>query len=88
MNETTATETPAKKVRANKIAAEKEALRAQLAALANKVPEKVNAGSIQTTNEWLKDVNAKLQPVARGGKKRLSRHALRDLLAKAQGWHK
>lgn len=39
--------------RRNKIAEEKAALRAELAALANKVPAEVCAGSVQTTHNWL-----------------------------------
>jgi hypothetical protein len=79
-------ETIEKKPRTNKIAQEKARLRAELAALANKVPEKVNAGSIQTTQEWLKE-NGQLQTIAGGGLQRLSRRALEQRLAKMKGWH-
>jgi hypothetical protein len=79
-------ETTEKKPRTNKVAEAKAELRAQLAALANKVPEKVNAGSIQTTHEWVED-NKRVQHLTAGGYQRKSRRSLQDMLAKAKGWH-
>lgn len=71
--------------RRNKVAEEKEALRAQIAAMANKVPAKVNAGSIQDTRAWVAE-NEKVQHLAAGGYQRKSRRQLREMLAKAEAW--
>lgn len=72
------------KKRVNKIAEEKSRLRAQLAEMANKVPEFVNAGGIQTTRQWLK-VNEQAQKVASGGKARMSRKQLDALVKRMKG---
>lgn len=70
--------------RRNKIAEEKERLRAELAAMANKVPGFVNAGGIQTTRRWVAD-NEQAQRVAAGGKARMSRKKLDALVRRMRG---
>jgi arsenate reductase-like glutaredoxin family protein len=46
----------------------------------------VNGGSIQTTRRWVKD-NAVVAKVAEGGRKRMSRAKLEEVLAAAKSWH-
>lgn len=70
--------------RRNRVAEEKAALRAEIAALANKVPEFVNTGSIQTTRTWLKH-NDRAQKVAAGGMARMSRDKLNELAKSMKG---
>jgi hypothetical protein len=64
----------------NKIAEAKAALRAELAGLADKVPEFVNAGGVMTTRDWL-PANEKARRVKAGGYKRMSRASLERLVA-------
>jgi hypothetical protein len=59
-------------------------LRAELEALVNKVPQAVNAGSIQTTRAWATD-NKKTGSTAKSA--RSSRRILREALERAKGWH-
>lgn len=70
--------------RRNRVAEDKARLRAELAALANKVPEFVNAGSIQATRRWVAD-NEQAQMVAAGGRARLSRKKLDALVKRMKG---
>lgn len=74
----------APKRRQNKVAEEKAKLRAELAALANKVPEFVNTGGLQTTRRWVAD-NEQAQQVAAGGRARLSRKKLQALVQRMRG---
>ncbi len=76
------TESP-KPNRRNRIAEEKAALRIQLAALVNKVPNAVNAGGVQTTREWL-DANKGAMSCAT--RKRASRHQLKAALDVMSEW--
>lgn len=72
------------KPRVNRIAQEKEELRATLTRYVDKVPEAVNAGSIQATRAWVKS-NERLRRVVNG--KRSSRFALRRSLESVKAWH-
>jgi hypothetical protein len=74
---------PPPKVRRNRVAEEKAALRAQLATLVNRVPGKVNAGSVQTTRQWVADNAKASKDVTRA---RISRHRLRETVARMRGW--
>jgi hypothetical protein len=71
--------------RRNKVAEEKEALRTQLSTLVNRVPERVNAGSVQTTRQWVAENSKALKDVTRT---RISRRALQESVARMQGWAK
>jgi hypothetical protein len=70
--------------RRNKVSEEKARLRADVAAAANKVPEFVSAGGVQTTRRWVAD-NERAQRVAAGGLTRLSRKKLDALLKRLRG---
>lgn len=70
--------------RRNRVAEDKARLRAELQTLANKVPEFVNAGSIQTTRRWV-EANDQAQMVAAGGRARMSRKKLDALVKRMKG---
>lgn len=70
--------------RRNRIAEDKERLRAEIAALANKVPAFVNAGGIQTTRRWV-EANEQAQRVSAGGKARMSKAKLDALVKSMKG---
>lgn len=72
--------------RRSKVAEEKAQLRDRLAAMVDKVPAKVNAGGIQTTREWVAE-NTKVQTVAAGGRQRMSRRLLREMVERVESWH-
>lgn len=77
-------QTPPRKPRANKVAEEKARLRAEIAALTNKVPEFVNSGSVQATRQWVA-ANEQAQLITSGGKARLSRAKLDALVKRIKG---
>jgi hypothetical protein len=83
MSEQTIDTPPQAPKRRNKVAEEKARLRAELDALVNKVPPAVNAGSIQTTREWI-DTNTTAGRAAK--RKRVSRFALLAQVEAMKAW--
>jgi hypothetical protein len=55
-----------------------------LESLANKVPEFVNVGGVQTTRRWVTD-NEQAQLVVAGGKARMSKAKLDALVRRMKG---